>query len=218
MSTRELESELMVTEAFVAIESKFGVSSATPKSYHNSLHALQVVSAATAIASLAIERDHLQSTDKGLVKIAAAYHDIEQNLGRGANELASAEIAIKRMDKAGIFSALDKREVELGILATAIYFDDGILRQSATSGSMISQVVADSDLASFGCPTEQYWDVARSLFLELNPGQELEGQALEEFVDQQTCLLANHEFYTPEAAELFPHQEENLRFTTNLIT
>jgi predicted metal-dependent HD superfamily phosphohydrolase len=217
MYTRETATRITIAEALLTVDSKYGLSSLSPKHYHNTLHTLEVISAARAIGNLAVKKGLLELAVLDLLSIEAAWHDVEQDLGMGDNETASADFALAEMSKFGVFSEEDKKQVRLGIEATAVKDIDGVVTQFADLNSLMAQIMADADLSSLGYQTDEYWHRAKNLFKERHPGQVLEGEALRSFADQQTKLLARHVFYTPDAAELFPYQAENLSFVKSLL-
>lgn len=109
---------LLVSQAFYVIDQKYGPESVSPKRYHNLPHTMGVVEAASDIADEAIANGKISLHATQLIIIAAAYHDIEQDLGSGLNERASADAAIAAMRKTGEFSSDDEQAVSDMIMAT----------------------------------------------------------------------------------------------------
>ena len=215
---RETQIALLVDQAYEIIEQKYGLGSPNPKEYHNADHARDVVGSAALIADIAAASGNIEDSEKGLAIIAAAYHDVEQDLGKDLDEAASAELAAQKMSETGNFTPDEIQAVKDAILATKYRIDDdGRLTQSAASDNYLAQIVADADLANLGKEPADYWDRSVKFFHETHPGQELEGEVLREFADSQVKLLRNHRFYTREAENRFPHRFENERFTQNQI-
>lgn len=199
---------------------KYGTGSGngeSPKEYHNLLHTDGVYSAAKKIEELAVENGRISQTDIPLVEIAAAFHDIEQDLGGGVNEEKSASIAEEQMRKAGIYSEEDITKVVGMILGTKVYFEDGILKQSATN-DYLSKIVCDADLSSLGDEQDVYVSTSTGLLYEITKTHEPTDEQIQGHMKNQMNLLSNHQFYTDEATIIYPHQGENLVFAEKLVT
>ncbi len=209
----------LINFATSEIERKYGTGKGdgeTPKDYHNLIHTQDTISAGGQIANLAVEIKKIEADDIDLVRISAAGHDIEQNLKNGENEDKSGRIIEDKMRASGLFSDEDVSKVKIMISATKVYFENDNLKQSATE-DYLTKIMADADLSALGNKTEIYWDRALRLFNELrkkgNP--DVDAPTKEELIalcHRQIILLSNHQYYTDEAKELFPHQPENLAF------
>ncbi len=209
----------LVSRALSVVDEKYGVEGINPKGYHNPQHTADVVHAASELSDLAITHGKITPADKRLIIIAAAYHDTEQDTGSGNNEEESAALTIAHMREAGGFTEEDERTVRDIIMATVVSFDEaGKMRQGAIEADYRTQIMADADLASLGKPPEVYWDRAQGLFTEWNPGYDLNTEQGRKFISSQVTFISNHQYYTPEAAQLFPYLEANIAFTQELIT
>lgn len=70
--------------ALSEVKRKYGTGDSdgeTPKKYLNLRHSREVLDAATKIAELAVKNGEITNRDIALIRISAAFHDIEQNLG-----------------------------------------------------------------------------------------------------------------------------------------
>jgi predicted metal-dependent HD superfamily phosphohydrolase len=214
----EMITHTLADQAFKVIEAKYGPNGQNPKSYHNVEHSRDdVVGSLNALADLAIARGRISSRDKALLIIGGAFHDIEQDLGSGLNEAASTRVAHAAMRTVDIFTPLDEAIVEQVIMSTVVRFENGIMLQSAPKGNLLAELMADADLSPLGRDAQTYWDRSARVFTELS-GHESTTENQVAFLENQIRLLQNHRFYTPEANELFPHQEENLEYTKAVLT
>jgi predicted metal-dependent HD superfamily phosphohydrolase len=208
---------LLIDIGLQEIEFKYGAAGEYPQSYHNATHAHDVMDAATAIAELAVKAEKIPPEDKPLVALAACYHDIVHELGGGADEQASADILAQRMQAAGVFSKQDIAKTQAMILATVVHFENGVLRQSASPGNILTQILADADLSSLGREPTTYWDRAHSLLEErLYPAVPTREQE-RVFLEEQVPFLENHQFLTAEAALLFPYHQANVDLAKSLL-
>lgn len=184
--------------------------------YHNLVHTKNVVSSARKIAERAIENGTIEDNAGVLAEIAAAFHDVEQRRGSGVNEEESVRLAQNEMTKENVFSSRDAEKVKNMILATIVSFAGGNMKQSATD-DYLTKILADADLSSLGQPPEVYWASAQSLLKEI---KNTDAPTLKDQLDWargQIIFLSNHEFYTDEAKELFPHKEENIEFAKEQV-
>ncbi len=201
---------LLINLAIETIETKYGPESPNPKPYHNTEHTIGVINAASHLADAALRKNMIRPHDKNLLLIAAAYHDTEQDKGSGDNEHASAKLALGSMKEFGDFLAEDCHLVRTAIMGTQVYSDGaGVMHQMAKSGNYLSQLLADADLAAIGQPTEIYQATAINLFRELHPDELLGGESYNQFLVGQSNFLANHNFFTSIADELFPNKYAN---------
>ena len=201
----------LADEALVIVDAKFGPQGSQPKGYHNLEHSRDdVVDGVVEIADLALSRDKITLKDKTFLIIGAGFHDVTQELGSGMNEWSSAKTARSAMRKKAIFDSGDEDTVDRIIMATRVEFKDGVMRQLVPKGDFLAELLADADLSSLGRPWETYWERATGLFTELLEGKDPTMQDKISFIETQVTLLTNHEFYTEEARECFPHQAENL--------
>lgn len=215
---RQIAAEDLVRFALTEVGRKYGKGQGDgviPLAYHNYNHSFDVVSAGEAIAISAANNGKISNDDIVLVKIAASFHDIEQELGGGLNEEASAKIAEERMKNGGVFNEEDIVKVRRMIMATVVHFEQG-LKQSATD-DYLTQIIADADLASLGQEPEVYWRKAESLLREFKKTNFPSRDDLREFLETQGGFLENHNFYTPEAKQLFSYKEDNIEFSRELL-
>ncbi len=213
----EMTALTLANQAFELINAKYGPEGQNPKGYHNVVHSHDVVGATTTLCDLAIANRKITPKDKALLIISGAFHDFEQDLGSGLNEVSSALAAREAMRNTGVFTPLDEVTVEEVILATQIHYEDGVMLQAATKDNLLAQIVADADLAALGRETEIFWDRSVGLYAELcgdNPT--IENQIT--FLETTAKLLRNHDYYTDEARELFPHQAANLAYVEIVLS
>jgi predicted metal-dependent HD superfamily phosphohydrolase len=204
----------LIQDAYEIVDQKYGLDSPNPKDYHNAEHARDVVEAAWIIADIAAASGNIDESEKDLAVIAAAYHDVEQDLGSGDNEAASADLAERKMVEAGIFTPVEIQKVRNAILKTETFLRNGRRIQLACEADdYLAQIVADADMANLGRESEFYWDRSVKYFHETHPGEELEGDVLLDFIDRQIILLEYHRFHTNEARNLFPHIYRNKAYT-----
>lgn len=202
----------LVTEIYCDIDKCYGPDSSNPLAYHNVEHAKDVVNAITAIGSLAVSRGKISPHELNLGIIAGAGHDYVKNGVRLVDEANSAEAVVTKMGKYENFTSDDMHNVWQLILATAVYFEDGALKQMTSQDNYLAQAVADGDLASLGRDTVTFWDRTTKLYEEDMMTVE-ESEAQRRFLDGTINLLQNHEFFTAEARLFFPNQAANLVFT-----
>jgi len=200
----------LVADALAQVSQKYGPEGQNPKAYHNLDHTLSVMKATADLCDFVICEGRMKPFYKDLLMVAAAHHDIEQDMGP-ENEAASAEIAAEKMKEVGIFTEIDIRTVERVILATKIEVTEEGVTQSA-SDNLLTQILADADLSNVGRDTDTYMHNLYNLYVELNPGKDLEDREYYDYLGKQRQFNSNHKFYTPEANVLFPGKEENIKF------
>ncbi len=215
---------LIVQQAFSIIDARYGPEGRNPKEYHNLLHTLGVVQAASDIADLAIADGKIAPEDKRLVMIAAAWHDTEQDLGSGPNEEESTASALIAMRAVGGFSDRDEQLVSAMIMATQVHFDEeGKMSQSAITETShdtdlyLTKILADADLSNLGKTTEEYLVGLSGFFQEMNPSVNVDSLQGLKVLQSQVPFLQNHTFYTPEAAQLFPNKADNILYAKHLV-
>ncbi|MEK7450676.1 MAG: HD domain-containing protein [Patescibacteria group bacterium] len=213
-SERRTATKKLVSFALSEVERKYGKGQGdglTPLKYHNLRHSQDILWAGQQLADLAVKNGKISQNDVDLIEIATASHDIEQGLGGGTNELGSARIIEEKMRKAQVFTEVDIGRVKKMILATTVYFKDGVMKQSATD-DYLTQIVADADLAHLGRESEIYWDRTESLLKEMKKTDNPSPEDKLTFMKSQPTFLENHKFYTEEAKQLFPHKQANIAF------
>ncbi|MDO8621520.1 MAG: hypothetical protein Q7R31_04560 [Candidatus Levybacteria bacterium] len=219
LSKKEVVVNGLIEHALSEVERRYGKGEGdgkTPKNYHNRVHTQDVIDAAEQIAQLALEAGKIRASDIPLIKIAAGFHDIEQDLGSGLNEEESARLVEKEMKKAGLFGEGDIQRVKTMILGTKVNFKDGIMEQSPTE-DYLAQIVADADLSVLGQESNVFWRRAMGLLKEMKKTNSPSKEDEIAFAKGETLFLKNHRFYTQEANRLFPHKQENMEFTQKHI-
>jgi predicted metal-dependent HD superfamily phosphohydrolase len=212
---KEIITKELISHALSEIQRKYGTGNGdgeTPKKYHNLGHTQEVLSDATRIAQLSAKVGKISADDIFIIQIAAAFHDVEQNLGGGKNEVESAGIAEGQMRKTGVFKEDEIQKARRLIVATTVFFKDGAMMQSA-SDEYSTQIIADADLAYLGKENPGvYWEKAANLLREIKRTDTPSREDLLAFANGQPAFLEHHHFYTEEANTLFPHKQENIQF------
>jgi predicted metal-dependent HD superfamily phosphohydrolase len=204
---------VLVDYAYQQIDERFGIGGLRPKAYHRLDHTAGVVDVSRRLFTLAIERGHIDPRFSPLGDLAAAFHDIEQELGAGQNEDASKQAVGERMRQTGVFTEDDVETVQKGIDGTKVVFDGGRIIQNGGS-DYFSQLIADADLSNIGDVFPVFWNSTLRVFVERNPTSAAQsagqtGNVWRSFLADQEVLTSTHEFYTSEARDLFPHQGSN---------
>jgi predicted metal-dependent HD superfamily phosphohydrolase len=203
---REAAVQRLVNDAVGRVEIWYGPSGETPKNYHNTGHTLSVMTAASDLSDLAIQRGKLPNEDKELVIIAAAFHDVHHSAGSD-NEKVSADLAADAMLSSGAFSRKEIKQVKKIIRATQVFVQDGAVRQSANKKNYTEQILADADLSNLGKPFEEYWNATFALYRETHPEHTPSVRGVAAFAFN---FIKGHSFYTAEACELFPYHDDNI--------
>lgn len=126
----------LATQALVEIDSKYGVDSPAPLTYHNAEHAIDVCRRGVRLGNILYPyiRPRYRESYFNLIMISGSTHDLEQKLGSGHNERISAEGAVQLLqetDDKEIINEVFRKRVREGILATTVdRRDDGELVQS----------------------------------------------------------------------------------------
>lgn len=198
------DAKTLISDCLETIDKKYGLKSKHYLPYHNTEHARDVMEAANAIGKSC----GLSEYDLELVSLAACFHDVEHGVGRGDDERISAELAGQKMLTAG-YSAHDITLVQDMILATIVKMQEGVLLQSATE-NILTQIIADADLASFGRTYEIFWDRSLKLYAENSETGELSKESKKDFVASQIHVLENHTFYVANTEKVFPYKQSNI--------
>jgi predicted metal-dependent HD superfamily phosphohydrolase len=186
--------------------------------YHNATHAEQVHDAAYAIATQLLNQVRLDAHDLPLVKIAATFHDDEQDVGPGNNERTSADAAAQKMKEyPSLFSDEDIQKAKRMIEGTEVYFDaDRTMHQAAAHDDILQAILADADLSTLGL--RSYALMAMHLLLEIQaksgritlpdsveelPAIPLGRKDVVQFLRSQDRLITNHRFYLDVSTALF---------------
>jgi predicted metal-dependent HD superfamily phosphohydrolase len=213
-SEKQTVVEELTQRALDEIERKYGTGvgdGENPKPYHNRVHTQDVLTAAQQLGQAALQAGKIDVSAIPLIELAAGFHDIEQGLGAGLNEEASARIAAEEMLKSGVFTDAEIKQVTAMILATAVQFENGSMKQSAT-GEYLTQLLADADLASVGQEPSVYWDRALRFLKETQGTTASSKEEAVAFMQSQLAFLEQHHYYTAEAASLVIQQQANIAF------
>ncbi len=201
-------SEQLIQYALESIEQRFGLASKSPKPYHNIEHTSFAIDSAKSLAKCS----HLPQRDSLLLTVAAAFHDFVHNGDSDpANEQLSAEEAEKKMREHPVFTSTDINRVRRMILATNCTAKYPKIIQSPTEDDVCAKILCDADLSSFGKPYEEFMASASYYFDELYPGVEKDSDQYKRYLEAEIVILSNHEFWTTEASDMFPHTAENIQ-------
>lgn len=204
----ERAASLLIEQGLAELDSRYGANGLRPKQYHSVHHTLEVMGDAVTMARLAAQRGEIQEEDIPLIRLAACYHDFEHDLPRGEAEARSAQIVMDRMQRLGAFGVNAITKTGSLIVGTTVKFVEEKLVQAA-SNDYAEQILADADLAPLGKPFRVFWDRTTNLFSEeLDPKPFVPDR---DFYIKEAKILKAHQFYTREARELFPYQQENIR-------
>jgi hypothetical protein len=141
--------------------------------YHNFEHSKNVVHDAVIIGGIMSQTGLISEHDLGLIKIAAAGHDLVQGKGSGINERESAEELQKLMDKLGGFDPADKEKTREAIMATVAipkknakglsYIEQSNLNERS---SYLALALALADIGTAGHNTEEFLAEGDKLYAE----------------------------------------------------
>ncbi len=188
---------------------EYGVES--KKRYHNEKHSKLVIEEAKQLGVKALENGKIKTEELPLLIIAAAYHDLEQDMGSGENERISAKAAVEMMTNSKLFTLEEIKTVETVILSTEVSFATGVMEQPFTTVNYMTQLIADADLANLGQETSEFWRCTNLLMKEVFNTDELTTANEAKFLPGSESLLTNHKYFTEEARVKYPHQSENLK-------
>ncbi len=200
----------MQVNAFNVLDRRYGPNSLRPKRYHHVGHTVLVT---TSVAKINYVAD-ASNWEKLLMATSAMFHDYihEFGIGSGWDERLSARAARVEMQDAEIFDSSDEEYVEEPIDGSTVTLDGPCIYQKAAELGIPAQRVADADLSALGMRPEIYRPIAEALHYEHHPDVPLVGEALVRFANFQVEVLKAHEFFTPEARQLFPHKQENIAY------
>lgn len=211
------KSSIVIIEAFKEIDRRYGPYSADPKEYHDLSHTLDVVDSTVAILEGSAIAHGLEDKDYEAPIIAAACHDVIQDMGPGENEVASVAFAIQTMEKLGSFTSTQIDLVMRCIIATTLVDKDDQVRQSA-GDDLMTRIVADADLSVLGMDTQDYWTRVQKLFHERYPTDEVGSKVFNDFASNNLFhFLETHAYLTEVAQRIFPNKLNNLRFLKSII-
>lgn len=200
--------ELIVADNLAEIDEKYGPNSPDPQEYHHRPHSEDVVAANRLIGGVALERGKITPVEAVLLPVGGSGHDIVYNaFDKSDNERLSAMRTIEKMRRYDCFQMEHFQLVGLLILSTVVKEFQPRIIQSADPARYVTGIMCDSDLSSFGMPFEEFKPRALQYKREL---KRTNGLPEMKYWDFEIAILSNHQWYTSEAAELFPHLHENI--------
>lgn len=182
--------------------------------YHNRTHTEDVLLASQQIGQRLVRGKKIAPRDLQLLRLAAAFHDDEQDLGKvapGANEFASATIAAKTMQRyPEIFSADDIKRVERAIMATRVKFENGQMVQIVDRSDVLGLALADADLAHLGRDIGLHRSMMFDKEMQYRAGAwngdsatDPNPAATEQNLQSSVALLGYHEYFLPQSRTLY---------------
>ena len=175
--------------------------------YHNPTHAIEVPEDGLRIATAM----HLPFGTLNDVAISGVWHDAEQALDGGQNEIVSSRMARSAMIQVGSFTSRHLYQVDQMICSTTVEpTEDGEIKHPLLGDDLASKVLVDADMANLGKEPHIFRAHFQGLFRERNPGEPLDGRKMYQAIGKTIVLLSTFKFNTPAAQELFPHIEDNL--------
>ena len=202
-----------IQQELVYLQSRY-----SDRDYHNAEHAAEVIERVREIGARLVASDKLTARDVQLLTLAAVFHDHEQDLGSGANEARSADVAAAAMaDHPEIFSAKDIAKVRAAIMATRVEFVDGKLRQVADPNDVFAAALADSDMAHLGGPIAIPSSLQLNQELQTLGGTGLDSKVSADFLAFSAELMGYHQYHLEESRELFANGTRNNAQTMSLL-
>lgn len=216
----ESASELVVARAYSYSRKMYGVHGKLPLDYHNHLHVIDVINAATALGGLALQRGLIKPKDVVILQIAAAGHDLIQSEDKsGQNELLSAKKIASWLAKETrpVFKKSFIDRVEAIIPATTVKkTKDGSFKQSA-GNDILEQLLCDADVSAAGMPPKESAVRSERIYKERLGENPNTPERRLDFLHKQLKFYETHKWYTAEAEQLFPHQADNIIRTKHEI-
>ena len=208
-------SEQLEQYALEFIEQEYGVAGKSPRPYHNVEH----TSSAARSARLLANAIGLSQRDSLLLTIAAAFHDfVHRGDSDLDNERLSADEADKKMREYPVFTDTDIDRVRRMILATHCTAKYPKIVQSPTEEDVLAKILCDADLSSFGKPYEEFMKSSDYYFKELYPGVDKDSVQYKKYLEAEIVILGNHEFWTTEASDMFPHSAKNIQKLQKVVS
>lgn len=208
-------SELLIARSYAYTRRVYGEFGRLPLPYHNHLHTLDVVAAASSLGELAMTKGKISPTELAILQIAAAGHDLVHDMaGNGVNEQQSAKKIAKWMIKQtpDVFKKPLVSRVENIIMATVCGVNQRGFWQSAGE-DYLGQLMCDADVSAAGLPPEESKVRSDRLYLESLKGEQPGPENRLVFLQNQVVFYSTHNWYTEEAKVLLPYQERNLHMT-----
>lgn len=216
----ESRTDQMVDWGLDEMEKRYGEESDNPMKYHNEKHALRIVLAAEIIG----RAEGLSEKEIDLLRIAAAWHDMETGMGE-ENENISATLCADEMRKTG-WGENEVEVVRRTILATRYFFKGDVFHQVVEEETekinkyrlgLMSRVMADADVSASGADWKVYKSCGLALGREVSKVEDGDEEGNEEFWKWQLGFLdglsSRGGFYTQGAKKTFPHMTGNLEET-----
>lgn len=202
---------LLIDQALVEIEEKYGKNGTHPLTYHNTEHTKDVINAVELMGKQAVGVNNITDRDLQLLQLAASYHDIEHGLHGRANEDKSIEIVTAKMKQHTVFSSNDINIVKKLILATITNVDNGTIVQSATE-NYLEEIIADADLSAFGREFDIFWDRSKKLYNEhhILHFDDIDTVQKIMYIQTQIEILTKHRYYTKDAKHIFNQKHQNI--------
>lgn len=203
--------DLLIDQALLEIEAKYGKNGTYPLTYHNTEHTKDVINAVELMGKQAVRVNNITDRDLHLLRLAASCHDIEHGLHGRANEDKSIEIVTTKMKQHTVFSSNDIKIVKNLILATITKVQNNVIIQSA-SDNYLEQIITDADLSAFGRDFDIFWDRSQKLYLEHSNVHyaDITIDQKTSYIQSQIKILSNHTFYTKEAKQIFNQKSQNI--------
>lgn len=227
---RRMQAAIEIASATLReIDEKYGTANAAGtgelwRPYHNGTHARDVALGGVTLSQPLIANGDMDPEDEALGLIAGAEHDIEQELGSGPNETASAESAVRKMQAyPGVFSQRDQERVHAAVMSTVVATVDDQMHivQSGRPDQPLDHVLEDADLASIGLPTGPHRGLLQHYEWEQRDGhivlprheRDFAGLHIDKeramgYLEKQCTLYENHRFHLDETNQLLRHQQE----------
>lgn len=216
----------MVDRGLDEMEKRYGEESDNPKKYHNELHAQRIVLAVETIG----EDEGLSKGEIDLLRIAAAWHDVETGMGE-ENENISAKLCTDEMRKTG-WGDNEIEVVRRLILSTRFFFKEDVISQMVEEETekideyrlgLMSRIIADADISASGADWGIYKSCGLALGREANKVKDGDEEGNKEFWEWQLGFLdgllnKRGGFYTQGAKTAFPHMAKNLAETRRRVS
>ncbi|HMQ59565.1 MAG TPA: DUF5706 domain-containing protein [Flavilitoribacter sp.] len=159
--------------------------------YHDLTHTRYVLDSAIKIS----DGYELTEKEREVIQIACWFHDIGYDKGPDGHENRSAEYAVEFLKKYDLPEA-ELAEITGCIMATQL---------PQKPNGLLEEIVCDADLSHLG--SEWYWDRCGKLRQELSLTRK-KIMSEQEWVDFELNFIANHQYHTGVARELFGKRKE----------
>ena len=181
----------LLAEVESYVKDFFGTNISPNYVYHDLEHTVFVVDSVKDFS----KRFELSETDEEIVLIAAWFHDTGYDQGQAGHEERSCEYAkVFLLEQNYPVAHLNK---VMGCIRAT--------RLPQNPQNLLEEIVCDSDLAHLG--NETYWDRCARVRQELLLTKEVV-MSEQEWVDFELDFVANHEYHTDIARDLFDKRKE----------